>query len=149
MADFLLFCFATVGMTLILVNGSIFQSFRDSLNRGVENLQQLREKKGISPSFTLLEFFHSLIHCPQCMGFWSGLFCGLFLLTSDTFALEKGSSLLLFNRLFMFFCCGAAGSFLSMFADFLLNWLFFSKLYFERQISFDETLEGEKENDNV
>lgn len=137
MVDFLLFGFASVGMTLILVNGSIFLPLRESLSRGVEKLHRRREQKGLPPSFTLLEFFHGMIHCVQCMGFWSGLFCGLFLLTTETSYLEQGGPIMIFNRLLMLLCCGTASSFLSMLSDLFLSWLFVSKLYLERQLSFD------------
>lgn len=138
--DFLLFCFASVGMTLIIVEGTVFRPLRDAVLHCAERVQKRREKKGLPPGFSFAEFFYSLISCVQCTGFWCGLFCGLFLLTSDSSrlaadALQTPLSVLIFsfNRIIMLFCCGTAGSFLSMLGHFALNWLFFSKLYFEQK----------------
>lgn len=135
MVDFLLFCFASVGMTLIVVNSVIFEPLRVRLHQAVERLEQRRRKKGMPPSFTLLEFFRGIVHCVQCMGFWSGLFCGLFLVTSDSlrFGPDANVARIIINRMLMLFCCGVAGSFLSMAGNLLLEWLFFSKQYFEHQ----------------
>lgn len=140
MIDLLLFAFATIGMTLILVRGSIFQPVRNTLARSVDRLRRRREKKGYPPSFSLVEFVHELIGCTQCMGFWCGLFCGFFLITSDTFWIWGGLSSLryLFNRLLMLFCCGAAGSFLASLGDLTIDWLFFSKESAFRAVQADD-----------
>ncbi|MCL2742717.1 MAG: hypothetical protein FWE67_02590 [Planctomycetaceae bacterium] len=136
--EFVLFCLASVGMTLIVVEGSIFRPLRDALVLRAEKIQQKREEKGLPPGFSFAVFFHGIFSCVQCAGFWCGLFCGLFLLTSENFlpgsALSQKQILIFsFNRIIMLFCCGTAGSFLSMLGHFTLNWLFFSKLYFEQK----------------
>jgi hypothetical protein len=56
--EILLFCLGTIGMTHILVDGSIFQWLRDLCDNWL-------------PSY-----LSKLIHCYQCAGFWCGLFCG-------------------------------------------------------------------------
>lgn len=137
MIDFFLFSFASVGMTLILVHGSLFQPLRQRLSDGVEQIQRRRLKKGLPPSFTLVEFFHGMIGCVQCTGFWCGVFCGLFLVTSDTywsgFAFFLGPRYFL-NRLMMLFCCGLASSFLAPVGNHWVDGLFFSKELQARQL---------------
>ncbi|MGL4595539.1 MAG: DUF1360 domain-containing protein [Thermoguttaceae bacterium] len=140
MTDFLLFCLASVGMTAILVGGTIFEPFRNRLADGAESLRRRRKKKKLPPRFTLIEFASDVIHCPQCCGFWCGLFCGIFYVTSDMtwilqssgntiestsenaipssfsfFSLFASSSILfLANRALMLFCCGLTGSILAL-----------------------------------
>lgn len=124
-------------MTLILVHGSLFQSFRQNLAESVDRIHRRRQKKGLPPSFSLAEFFHGMITCVQCTGFWCGIFCGLFLVTSDTFwsgfAFFLGPRYLL-NRLMMLFCCGLASSFLAPLGNHWLDGLFFSKELHARQL---------------
>lgn len=124
-------------MTLILVHGSLFQPFRQRLDEGVERIHRRRRKKGLPPSFTMVEFLHGMISCVQCTGFWCGLFCGLFLVTSDTFwsgfAFFFGPRYFL-NRLMLLFCCGLIASFLAPVGNHLLDWLFFSKEFQARQL---------------
>jgi hypothetical protein len=132
MVDFVLFALASIGMTLILVRGTLFQPFRDFLANRAERIRLYREQKGVRSGFTLTEFLLRLISCAQCMGFWCGLFCGVFLITSDASWIEPNNYQInpcyLFNRILMLFCCGAAGSFLSVIGDIFLEWLFFSKM---------------------
>jgi hypothetical protein len=76
------------------------------------------------------------------MGFWCGLFFGVFLITADASWIESNSYKVnpryLFNRILMLFCCGASGSFLSVIGDLVLEWLFFSKMLLMRRLE-DET----------
>lgn len=58
MVAFLLFVLATVGLTLIIVDGSIFEPVRCFL-----------EKK-------LPEKVYDVFECYQCMGTWCGFVCG-------------------------------------------------------------------------
>lgn len=58
--EIFLFCLGTIGMTHILVDGSIFQWLRDGFD-------------AILPAY-----ISKLIHCYQCAGFWCGLLCGWF-----------------------------------------------------------------------
>ena len=50
-----MFGLASVGMTMIIVYGKIFKSLRQK----IDNLK--------------VETITDLIHCPMCMGFWSGV----------------------------------------------------------------------------
>ena len=129
MANFFLFGLASIGMTLILVRGRVFASFRDYFALRSDRIRQKRDRKQLPPSFTLIEFIHELLGCVQCTGFWCGVFCGLFLLTSEIFWSWGGliDPVYLINRILMLFCCGAAGSFLAMVGDIFGEWLFFSK----------------------
>lgn len=143
MADFLLFCLASVGMTLILVRGSIFLSWRQFLASEAARIRRRREKKDLPPSFTLIEFFHELIECVQCTGFWCGVVCGLFLVTSDGHwnSLAETGTLAgipyLFNRALMLLCCGAAGSFLAPLGDSLVEWMFCTRVLRSRELEDD------------
>jgi hypothetical protein len=147
-AELFLFCFAVIGMTLILVKGSIFESFREFFAHKVELLAQEREEKGAPHKFTIVEFFNKMIQCVQCAGFWCGIFCGLFLLACDIYhsaftaklysvAIDFSNNRVNLSQWYwqtariirwvmLVFCCGAAGSFLSMFGDFVLQWLYAS-----------------------
>lgn len=58
MVAFLLFAFATIGLTMIIVDGSIFEPVRCFL-----------EKK-------LPEKVYDVFECYQCMGTWCGFICG-------------------------------------------------------------------------
>ncbi|MDR0610199.1 MAG: DUF1360 domain-containing protein [Planctomycetaceae bacterium] len=140
MVDFVLFALATVGMTLILVRGTLFQPFRDFLANRAERIRSYREQKGLRSGFTLTEFLLGLISCTQCMGFWCGLFCGVFFITSDTcwVWLKSVGNRYLFNRILMLFCCATAGSFLSMVGDIFIDWLFFSKMLLMRRFEDEE-----------
>lgn len=146
MVDFLLFCLASVGMTLILVRGSLFASFREKLALEAERIQNTRQKKKQAAGFSLIEFVGGMLHCVQCTGFWCGLFCGFFLLTSDSVWIGFSSMgpRLLFNRILMLFCCGLAGSFLASVGDILVEWMFFSKLRKERWILEDDRRRAER-----
>lgn len=97
MLNFVLFVLATIGLSSILVESVIFDPFRQWLK---------------IPNVGLKQFFKSklskIFSCFQCMGFWTGLFCGLILVS--------------FNP-FIILCCGFAGSFLSPFASTLINYL--------------------------
>ncbi len=56
--EILLFCIGTIGMTHIIVDGTIFKWLRDLFDT------------------YLFESISGMIHCHQCTGFWCGLFCG-------------------------------------------------------------------------
>ena len=140
MTDFLLFCLASVGMTLILVRGSIFQSFRQYLANETARIRRRREKKGLKPVFSLIGCLHELIECVQCSGFWCGMFCGLVFITSDTYwvNLENVGIRYLGNRILMLFCCGAVGSFLAPLGDLSIQWLFCVKELRVRDLETDD-----------
>ncbi len=136
MTEFLLFCLASVGTTLIVARGAIFAPLRDFLANESVRLQRRREKKNLPPSFSLIEFLNGLMSCVQCTGFWCGLFCGCFLVSSDGFwaGLDGLGLRQTVNRVLMLFCCGAAGSFLAPLGDVLLEWLFLSKTLMVRHL---------------
>lgn len=147
MTDFLLFCLAAVGTTLIVVRGAIFLPVRNFFANETDRIRRRREKKGLPPSFSLIEFLHELLGCVQCTGFWCGVLCGLFLVSSDTAwaSLSEPGLRQLVNRLLMLFCCGAAGSFLSPLADVLLEWLFYSKILMVRRLEDEDRRLAEEE----
>ena len=73
----------------------------------------------------MVEWFDELINCAQCTGFWCGLFCGLFFISS------VGCEMTLFGvpyLLLMWFCCGVGGSFLAAFGCNLIDWVFYHKM---------------------
>jgi hypothetical protein len=93
-SELLLFCLAVIGMTHIIVDGSIFQPVRDYLEA------RLPAKMS------------ELLKCYQCCGFWSGMFLGYFILASNM------SWCLCIP---VIFAAGCAGSFLAMWATIHLN----------------------------
>ncbi|MDR1384990.1 MAG: DUF1360 domain-containing protein [Planctomycetaceae bacterium] len=131
--DFFLFCMATVGLTAILVDGKIFQPFRERLEKNVRDDEerwnsQFPEKK---PPRTWSGFLFSIITCYQCCGFWSGLFCGfcLLLVITDYTLVYNGIRLgtdlqRLFHVPFFWLLCGFAGSFLSTVYLMFVEWIF-------------------------
>ncbi|MDR1483728.1 MAG: DUF1360 domain-containing protein [Planctomycetaceae bacterium] len=142
-AELILFCFAVTGMTLILVQGAIFEPFRAMLLRRVEIIERRRVEEGLRRRFTVVEFLHGILQCLQCAGFWCGIFCGLFILLthflqtvflSGALPVSLRSEPTFFicfvgflHRVMLLFCCGAAGSFLAPLGDLLLQWIFISK----------------------
>lgn len=114
MIYFLLFCFASVGMTAIIVDGKLFAPFRDWLIGYSTFLKEKREKYRQKPSFTFVEFFEGIVTCYQCCGFWCGLICGLLLTTTfPQIFVENRPHFSILNTLLMWLCTGAAGSVLA------------------------------------
>jgi hypothetical protein len=95
----LLFCLATIGMTHIIVDGSILQGFRDFMQKA------------------LPEKLYEVFTCYQCLGFWCGLFVGYFILVRP--CLLTDASWL--TAIIWTFICGCASSFLSPWAAIYLN----------------------------
>ncbi len=119
MLNFVLFVLATIGLSSILVESVIFEPFRQWLKTpNVDVIQFIKSKllKIIqwlkAPNVGVIQFIKSklskIFSCFQCMGFWTGLFCGLILVSFNPFVI---------------LCCGFAGSFLSPFASTLINYL--------------------------
>ena len=127
---FTLFAFATIGLTLIIVHGTIFENLRSFVAAEAKRIQRHREKKDLPARFSFFVTLDKILTCTQCAGFWSGLFCGLFLISHESVAIDWTSGANLFNRLFMLFCCGTAGSFLALLGNTLCDFLFFAKEYF-------------------
>lgn len=66
MASFMLFAFATIGLTFIMLHGDDPTGF-------------LAEKRGEILGGDDTTRLYKLFTCSQCMGFWSGAFCGILL----------------------------------------------------------------------
>lgn len=111
MWEFLLFIFASIGFTNIMIDGSIFKSLREWIDKKTK--PPIVEKVVVKSTdeFTPPWFWvkvNQLFGCPQCMGFWCGVICGIMLLS--------------FNPL-IWIPCGFAGSFLSVLASYLFIYL--------------------------
>ena len=113
MFEFLLFAIASIGLTAILVDGKVFASLRESLFDRARFLREKRERLKLKPKFTLMEFLEGILTCYQCCGFWSGLLCGLFLVTSFSEIGVEERRFAVLHTFLMWFCCGAAGSLLA------------------------------------
>ena len=128
--NFLLFCIATVGMTLIITQGGILRPFREFLGGWAERIREQREHKeqatGKKTCRSLVEWFNELINCAQCTGFWCGLFCGLFILYPETRAITAFDDLLC--HLLKWFCYGVGGSFLASLGCNAVEWVFYHKM---------------------
>lgn len=90
----IIFILSTIGMTHIIVDGSIFESFRNSIKDAAKFLKM--PKLG------------SVVDCYLCCGTWCGFLMGLIWISQDPFKI---------------FACGCAGGFLANFATVLLNWI--------------------------
>lgn len=96
LGDILLFCFASIGMCHIIVDGSILQGFRDLMQK------------------ILPEKVYEVFKCYQCTGFYTGLFCGYF-------TIVKPLDIYWLMAIILTFMCGCASSFLSPWAAIYLN----------------------------
>jgi len=96
----LLFCLASIGMTHIMVDGSILQWFRDLMQK------------------ILPEKAYEVFKCYQCMGFWCGLFVGYFTIVKPFIGTPDFTWQL---AVIATFICGCASSFLSPWAAIYLN----------------------------
>jgi len=63
--NLILFCFATIGMTNIIVDSSLFSPVRDLL------------QKILHPKL------YELFECHQCCGTWCGILCGYILISGS------------------------------------------------------------------
>lgn len=110
--DIILFVITTVGLTHLLVEGSIF----DPLRRGIHwflteaVVSFLQKKVGIKADKfkQYMEFWAGLFDCHQCLGTWCGFLCG--------YAFLDGS----FLQILLY---GAAGGFLAKAAALYLIYL--------------------------
>ena len=144
MIEFLLFCIATVGMTSIIVQGVIFLPFRQLIGDWAERVHVRREQAGSVPHRSLVEWFNELINCAQCTGFWCGLFCGLFLISSDAFWITGDDLRQIINRLLMWFGCGVGGSFLSALGCNAVDWIFYHKMNALRHLEEQDLMLAER-----
>jgi hypothetical protein len=89
-----MFVLSTIGMTHIIVDGSILEGFRTFFKK-------LTARIG-------LEHIGSIVDCYLCAGTWCGFFMGYIWITQNPFEV---------------FACGCAGGFLSNTAASILNWI--------------------------
>lgn len=91
--DFVLFFLSTVGMSHIIVDGSIFESFRSFIKSYSEKLK--------------VPHLGTIVECYMCSGTWCGFFMGYVWISDD---------------LLKIFACGCAGGFVSNFAAIIINY---------------------------
>jgi hypothetical protein len=109
MFELFLLAFSTIGLANIFIAGSNFEWLRDWIAISNETLNEIenpgrfqRIKKWIMHNLKMI------FSCYQCMGTWCGFICG-----SMIFGFVPLTILL----------CGFAGSFLTILANVLLNYL--------------------------
>jgi hypothetical protein len=101
-----IFYFGCVGATLILVRGKIFEYRRARIRlRAVEYPGQV------------ISVINEIIHCPQCCGFWVGIFFAVLLAILQPYA---SLPVLVFTT----FLLGCGSSLLSLFFDMVLSVLY-------------------------
>lgn len=158
MTDFLIFCMATVGLTAILVDGKIFLSFRERLDRRVREQEERQQKKIASGGMMRRSwsgFLLGIVTCYQCCGFWSGLFCGLFFTVSRCLIntpivffiglqpqTEAAGVVQFVFAAFFWLMCGFVGSFLAT-AYLMLVELIFAKTMLYRRTNPESTPDDE------
>ena len=108
MISLIIFCFAVIGMTNILVDGSIFGE------GGLIPIRPWLEKKLPLKFPKYGPKIYEMVECHQCMGTWCGFFCGLTLISYNPFII---------------FACGCAGSCLAQ-THYLIVELILSKTDF-------------------
>ena len=139
MIEWALFCFATIGMTSILVQGVLFLPFRqyigDLAAKSRLRREQAAQGTNITPTRAFIEWISKMLHCAQCCGFWCGLFCGLLLLPECFTG---------FHGLLMWFCCGLGGSFLAALGCNVLDWVFYRKMNALRQLEEQDLILAER-----
>jgi hypothetical protein len=104
---FLVFALATIGMSHILVDGTIFTSFKTWLGK-----ESSHRFLGWAKAKLL-----ALLNCYQCSGFWSGLFIGLLMWYCGHDPLHSPWN---WQHGLMLFAYACAGAFLSMLAAVVL-----------------------------
>lgn len=92
--NLILFVLSTIGMTHVIVDGSIMQWFRDLV-------KDLTVRLNV-PSFG------GVVDCYLCCGTWCGFLMGAIWITHNPFQI---------------FACGCAGGFLANCGAVLLNWI--------------------------
>jgi hypothetical protein len=92
--ELVFFVLSTIGMSHIIVDGSILQWFRDFVKSTSEKIKM--PKLG------------GIVDCYLCCGTWCGFLMGWVWVTNDPFQI---------------FACGCAGGFISNFAAIILNYL--------------------------
>lgn len=100
MVEFLIFVFSTVGMTHVIVDGSILEPFRNMMKALAERLKMPK--------------IGELTDCYLCTGTWCGFLMG------SVWFVELEPSLTCALKVLG---CGCAGGFLSNMAAMILNYL--------------------------
>lgn len=102
MVNLIIFCLAIIGLTNILVDpATIAQPLR-------KKIESLSKSKLMFNSQVFWEWMDKLLSCYQCAGFWSGIFCGIILISYNPFVA---------------LACGFAGSFIATWGAVYLNYL--------------------------
>ena len=144
MVSFFMFCIATVGLTLIITQGSIFRPFRQFFGDWAEKIQERREQRTLATgkisSRSCVEWFNELINCAQCTGFWAGLFCGLLLVPVREIINDPSPC----YKLLLLLCCGFGGSFLAPLGSNLIDWVFYRKMNALRQLEEQDMIAAER-----
>jgi len=94
MVDFILFITSTIGMSHIIVDGSIFEKFRFYIKKYSEKLK--------------IPHLGTIVECYMCSGTWCGFLMGWIWLTNEPFKI---------------FACGCAGGFVSNLAAMFINYI--------------------------
>jgi len=91
MTSLILFILGSIGLTKIVIDGSIAHPFRE----WVRETKPVYKVPGFITKLTKVQEIEiaDLISCPQCCGFWSGIFCGVLTLIPAWF---------IFNQLLLF-----------------------------------------------
>ena len=100
--NLIIFCLAVIGLTNILVDpATIVQPAR-------KRIELWSKSKLIFNAQFFWAWVHKLLSCYQCTGFWSGVICGLILISCNPFVV---------------LACGFAGSFIAIWGAVYLNYL--------------------------
>lgn len=94
MLNLIIYILSTIGMTHIIVDGSIMEGFR-SIFKKITNRLKLTTLSG-------------LVDCYLCAGTWCGFLMGYIWISKTPLEV---------------FACGCAGGFLANFAAALINWI--------------------------
>lgn len=114
MKEFAFFILASVGMSHIMVDGSIFNSFKSWLSMDSDN-KFMKLSKWIRTK--ILELFN----CYQCSGLWSGVITGMLFSAAGIEVFSHDMSYLSFA--ITWFCFGCVTSLLSVTAAVVLTWI--------------------------
>lgn len=95
MIPFIMFCLATIGLTNILVHGSILNLIK-IFGRSIRGWMQFSE------------WSKTLFECYECTGFWAGMVCGY---------------LFMYQQWYLVLMCGFAGSVIAQTYTDAIYWL--------------------------
>ena len=100
----MLFLFASVGATTIVVYSSLFESFRNlfTIDQQTQEAIETGQLKATKKQKATL-FFGQLFHCPLCFGFWMSVVMYMFLYKFESYDVFVH---------FAYACAGSGASFL-------------------------------------